>query len=85
MTIVKKLHSGKDNTIRSVGLRRGKNYLKRPKQLFYPMELHCNTVRNTETKLNPNVKEFRPSQPKRATAATAKVNIRDIQQEDHDF
>ena len=40
---------------------------------------------NAETKLNPNVEEFRPSRPKRATVAVAKVKIRDIQQEDYDI
>ena len=47
------------------------------------MELHCNTVRNTETKLNPNMEEFRPSRQKETTAAVAKGKIPDIQQEDN--
>ena len=52
---------------------------KLPTQLFHPMKLHCNTERKTETKLNPNVEEFRPSRLKQTTAAVAKVKIRDIQ------
>ena len=42
------------------------------------MELHCDTVRNTETILNPNEEEFRPNGPKRTTAAVANVKTRDI-------
>ena len=53
--------------------------------LLYSMELHYKTVRNTETKLNPNVEEFRLSRPKRTTSAVAKMKIRDIQQEDNDI
>ena len=75
LAIVEKLHSGKDNIIRAVGLRTIKNYLDRPIQLLCPMELYCNTVRNRETKLNPNVEEFMPSRPKRTAAAVAKVEI----------
>ena len=75
LTIIENLHSGKDNV----------NYLERPIQLLCLMELHCNTVRNTETKLNPNVEEFRPSRPRRITATVAKVKIRDIQQENDDI
>ena len=85
LAIVEKLHFGKDNVIRAVGLRAAKNYLERPIQLLYSMELHCNTVRNTEAKLNSNVEEFRPSRQKRTTAAVAKVKIQDIQQEDDDI
>ena len=85
MAIVGKLHSGKDNVIRAVGLRTAKNYLEQPIQLLYPMELHCNTVRNTEAKLNPNVEEFRSSRLKRTTATVARVKIPDIQQEDDDI
>ena len=43
------------------------------------MKIHCNTVRNT------NVKEFRPSPPKRTRASVAKLKIRDIQQKDDDI
>ena len=85
LAIVGKLHSGKDNVIRAVGLRTAKNYLERPIQLLYPMELHCNTVRNTEAKLNPNVEEFRSSWLKRTAATVARVKIPDIQQEDDDI
>ena len=84
LAIVEKLHFGKGDVIRAVGLRTAKNYLERPIQLLCSMELHCNIVRSTETKLNPNVEEFRLSRPKQTTAAGAKVKIRDIQQEDDD-
>ena len=85
LAFVEKLHSGKDNVIRAVGLRTAKSYRERPIQLLYPMELHCNTVRNIEAKLNANVEEFRPSQPKRTAAAVAKMKVRDIQQEEDDI
>ena len=86
LAIVEKLHTGKDNVIRAVGLRTAKNYLERPIQLLYPMELHCNTIRKiSETKLNPNVEEFRPSRPKRTAAAVAKLRMQDMQQEDDDI
>ena len=86
LAIVEKLHRGKDNVVRVVGLRTAKNYLERPIQLLYPMELHCNTIRKTsETKLNPNVEEFRPSRPKRTAAAVAKLRIGDMQDEDDDI
>ena len=85
LTIIENLHSGKDNVIRAAELRIAKNYLERPIQLLCLMELQCNTVRNTETKLNPNVEEFRPSRPRRTTTTVAKVKIRDIQQENDDI
>ena len=85
LAIVEKLHSRKDSVIRAVGLRTGKNYLERPMQLLYQMELHCCTVRNTDTILNPIVEEFRHSRPKRTTAAVTKVKNRDIQPEDDDI
>ena len=58
LAIVEKVHSEKGNVIRAVGLRTAKYYLERPLLLLHPMELPCNTVRNTETKLNPNVKSL---------------------------
>ena len=85
LIIVEKLHSVKNNVIRAVGLQTKKKYLEQPIQLLYPMELHCSTVRNTETKLNPNVEEFSSSQLKRKTAAVAKVKIQDIQPEGDDI
>ena len=80
-----KLRYGKENVTRAVGLRTVKTYLERPMQLLYLMELHCNTVRNTEKKLNTSRKEFRPSRPKRTTVAVAKVKIQGIQQEGDDI
>ena len=88
LAIVEKLHRGKDNVVRVVGLHTAKNYLERPIQLLYPMELHCNTIRKTsKTKLNPNVEEYRPSRPKRTAAAgaVAKLRIGDMQDEDDDI
>ena len=47
LAIVEKLHRGKAKVVRVVGLRTAKNYLERPIQLLYSMELHCNTIRKT--------------------------------------
>ena len=71
---------GKDNTIRSIRLRTGKNVIERPIQLLHPMELHCDsksTTSNTQDDktLNVNAEEF---QPKRSAAAAAEQRIRDI-------
>ena len=40
LDVVERLHSGKDNVIKAVGLRTAKNYLERSMQLVYSMELH---------------------------------------------
>ena len=86
LAIAEKLYHRKDNVFRVVGLHTAKNYLERSIQLLYPMELHCNTIRKTsETKLNPNVEEFRPSRPKRTAAAVVKLRIGDMQDEDDDI
>ena len=86
LAIVEKLRHGKDSVVRVVGLRTAKNYLEQPIQLLYPMELHCYTIRKTsDTKLNPNVEEFRPSRPKRTAAAVAKLRIGNMQDEDDDI
>ena len=79
MAVVENLHFGKDGVIRAVEIRIAKSYLEQAIQLLYPMKIHCNTVRNT------NVKEFRPSRPKRTRASVAKLKIRDIQQKDDDI
>ena len=62
---------GKDNTIRSIRIRTGKNIIERPIQLLYPMELHCESKATTSNSqddktLNVNAEEFRP---KRLAAA----------------
>ena len=85
LAVVEKLHTGKDNVIRAVGLRTAKNYLERPIQLLYPMELYCSTRSKSKSNLNPNVEEFRPTRPKRTAAAVAKVRMQDIQEENDDI
>ena len=77
--IIENIFMGKDNTIRSSEYVPGRTLLKKPIQLLYPMELHCDsklTTSNTQDNkaLNVNV-EFRP---KRSAAAVAEQRIRDI-------
>ena len=42
--IVKELHRGKDQEIRSVQIKTAKGCLERQTQLLYPLELHCNKI-----------------------------------------
>ena len=54
---------GKDNAIRSIRMRNGKNIIERPMQLLYPAELQCDsksTGINTKNDgiLNVNAEEF---------------------------
>ena len=42
--IVKELHRGKDQGIRSVQVKTAKGCLERPIQLLYPLKLHCNQI-----------------------------------------
>ena len=61
--IIENIFVGKNNTIRSIRIRTGKNVIERPIQLLYPMELHCDskaTTSNThdDKTLNVNTEEF---------------------------
>ena len=63
--IIENIFMGKDNIIRSIRIRTGKNIIERPTQLLYPMELHCHskiTTSNTQDDktLNAKAEEFRP-------------------------
>ena len=78
--IIENIFVGKDNTIRSMIIRTGKNVIERPVQLLYPMELHCDsksTTSNThdDKTLNVNAEEVRP---KRSTPAAVEQRVRDI-------
>ena len=71
---------GKDNSIRSYRILTGKSVNKRPIQLLYPMELHCDpkiTASTTQDDkiLNVNTEEL---QPKKLTSAVSGKRIRDI-------
>ena len=53
--IIENIFMGKDNTIRSIRVRCGKNVIERPIQLLYPIELHCDsksTTSNTQDEQN---------------------------------
>ena len=53
--------AGRDEFIRAVKLRVGKNYLEQPVQHLYPLELSCNrTVEAPKAALNTEVPGFRP-------------------------
>ena len=39
--IAENLHIGKDELLKTVGLRTYKNRIERPIQLLFPLELHC--------------------------------------------
>lgn len=78
--IIENIFVGKDNSIRSYRILTGKSVNKRPIQLLYPMELHCDPKTTTSTTqddkiLNVNTEEL---QPKRLTPAVSGKRIRDI-------
>ena len=84
--IVNHLYSSKDNIIRVVQLRIGKEIIDRTIQLLYPLELHCEGITPTnkdkkKNELNPSPTEFRP---KRTAAEIAKWRLKDIVIENDD-
>ena len=84
--IINHLYSSKDNIIRVVQLRIGKEIIDRTIQLLYPLELHCEGITPTnkdkkKNELNPSATEFRP---KRTAAEIAKWRLKDIVIENDD-
>ena len=86
IAIISELFQGKDNQIRGARVKRPRNYLVRPIQLLYPLELHCNGYKtktkqneSDNNKLNAEAKEFRP---KRIAGAIASAKIKDISEHD---
>ena len=77
--IVEELYEGKDGIVRAVKLRAGKNFMERPIQHLYPLELSCNIRSNQETEaaaeLNANATEFRP---RRDAAVAARIRNQQI-------
>ena len=78
--IIENIFMGKDNTIRSIRIRAGKNVTETPIQLLHPMELHCDSKTTTSDNqdgktLNVNPEEF---QPKRLVAAVVEQRIKYI-------
>ena len=78
--IVEEVMPGKDDVVRAVRLRAGRNQkLERPTQHLYPLELSCDVEENIKTKLNRETPAFRP----RGNAAeVAKLRIRDIAEDE---
>ena len=76
---VSQLYTGKDEDVRAVQIQVGTKFLVQPIQLLYLLELHYDVpareVKEQETNLNVNVKEFRP---RRNAAAIADARIQDI-------
>ena len=83
--MVDKLHRGKDGVMRAVGLRSSKSYIERPIQYLCPLELHCNTEKQSSSvntnisTLDANAKEYRP---RRTAAAIAEIQMKDINDDD---
>ena len=72
--IVTKLFKGKDDEIRAVELRAGRDKLERAIQHLYPLELSCDVNRQPHDPLNVNANEFRP---RRNAAAIAELRMKD--------
>ena len=84
ISIISKLFQGKDDQVRSARVKTPRDYLDRPIQMLYPLELHCNRQQNktkqyNKKKLNVEAKE---SCPKRTAGAIALAKIKDIAEHD---
>lgn len=76
--IVQEFITGKDGIIRGVKMRAGKNYLERPLQHLYPLELSCDKAvvsKRGKGELNPEASVWRP---KRDAAVAAELRMKDI-------
>ena len=59
--IVQELYPGRDGVVRAVKLRSGRNFLERPVQHVYPLELSCDSVVHAPVRgLNADAPMFRP-------------------------
>ena len=81
---MEQLYEGKDGVVRAVKLRAGKNFMERPIQHLYPLELSCDSERSQETEttaeLNANATEFRP---RRDAAVAARIRNQQIGCDEH--
>ena len=80
------MYTGKNEVVRAAQIQVRTNFLIRPIQLLYPLELHCDVQarevkEQEETNLNANAKEF---WQKFNAAAIADVRNRDINAIDDD-
>ena len=74
--IVEELYPGKDEVVRAVKLRSGRNFLERPVQHVYPLELSCDSdVHAQGGELNADAPAFRP---RRLASLRAEERIRGI-------
>ena len=78
--IVVELSPGRDGVMRAAKLRAGRNFLERPAQHLYPLELSCDKTNQNEP-LNAKASEFRP---KRREALKAQEKIKQIVQEEQE-
>ena len=79
--IVEQLYPGKDGVVRAAKIRAGRNYLERPIQHLYPLELSCDRdpkPRDAQS-LNPNPTI---SRAKRDAAVVARLRVQNILAED---
>ena len=61
LSIVRELYPGRDRVVRAVKLRSGRNFLERPVQHLYPLELSSKyVVRAPSRALNADVSVFQP-------------------------
>ena len=80
-----KLHKGKDDVIRAVGLRASKSYIEGQIQYLYPLELYCDVekqsspVKKNPSTLDANAKEYRPRRTAAAIAEIRMKNINDVE------
>ena len=73
---VKELYPGRDVVVRAVKVRSGRNFLERPVQHLYPLELSSESIAGTPSRvLNADASVFRP---RRQAALQADRRIRQI-------
>ena len=76
--IIKDLYPGRDGVVRAVNVRSGRNFLERPVQHLYPLELSSESVVGTPFRvLNAEAGVFRP---RRQAALQAERRIRQIEE-----
>ena len=80
--IVQELFPGRDGVVRAVKLRSDRNFLERPVQHVYPLQLSCDSVvRAPVRELNADAPVFRP---RRLAAIQAEERIRAIAEAEKD-
>jgi len=79
LDIVQELYPERDRVVRAVKLQSGRNFLERPVQHLYPLELSSESVVHAPSRvLNADASAF---QPRRQAALQADKRIRQIKEE----